>query len=348
MKILISALEHSANLHLEELLKYLPPQTQKVGIFDERLGKPTHANSALAIMGFKDVFKKIPFFLKLANQMCDLAQDCDKVLLIDSSGFNLPLAKKIRKRYPQKQIIYYILPQAWAWKKGRIKTLERVIDSLCSILPFEPSVYHPNAPIQYVGHPLLDEIKQYKEDLTNDGPIVFMPGSRRSEITALMPHFRGVAAELNERALLVIPPIYSKEQIKAIYGNIANFEIVHNAQQALYEAKFAYICSGTATLEASLIGTPFVLCYIAKRLDYFIASKLVSLSYIGLANILSEKMSDEPMHPELIQHDVRAEAMLSWYETLDRAAFLHKSQALRRYLRHGSAKQVAQILLGTQ
>lgn len=349
MKILVSALEHSANVHLKEVMNALPQTTTYCGIFDDQLGTPTFSHSDLAIMGFKDVISKIPFYLKLMRSMVALADKCDKVLLIDSSGFNLPLTKKIKKRYPKKEIIYYVLPQAWAWKKGRIKTLERTITHLCSILPFEKEFYSAKAPISYVGHPLLDEIKHYKNQCTQKGSIVFMPGSRRSEIKALMPHFKVVANELrqqHESCVLVIPPIYSQEQIKEIYGNISEFSVVHQPHHALLEAKFAFICSGTATLEASLIGTPFVLCYIAKALDYFIATSLIKLQYIGLANILSSYHHHEPMHPELIQERVTSEAMLMHYTSMDKEKFFTNSLALREYLQHGSAQYVANIMLG--
>jgi lipid-A-disaccharide synthase len=141
MKILVSALEHSANIHLKSLKTKLDNNVEFIGIFDKDLGNPILDLQSLAIMGFVDVIKKLPFFFKLNNQMVELAKDVDKILLIDSSGFNLPLAKKIKKKYPQKEIIYYILPQAWAWKRKMIKVLENTIDKLASILPFEKDYY---------------------------------------------------------------------------------------------------------------------------------------------------------------------------------------------------------------
>lgn len=117
MKILVSALEHSANIHLKSLKKELSAEVEFVGIFDSDLGDSIVDLRSLAIMGFVDVIKKLRYFFKLNAQMVELASEVDKVLLIDSSGFNLPLAKKIKKKYPDKEIIYYILPQAWAWKK---------------------------------------------------------------------------------------------------------------------------------------------------------------------------------------------------------------------------------------
>ena len=150
MKILVSALEHSANVHLKSLKQELDAQNENielVGIFNDELGKPIVDLSSLAIMGIVDAIKKLRFFFKLKDEMVELASDVDKVLLIDSSGFNLPLAKAIKKKYPQKEIIYYILPQAWAWKKKRIPILAKTVDTLASILPFEPSFYPPEANI---------------------------------------------------------------------------------------------------------------------------------------------------------------------------------------------------------
>ena len=144
MTILVSALEHSANLHLKSLKKELSDDVEFVGIFDRALGNSIVDLRSLSIMGFVDAIKKLKYFLKLNNQMLILAKDVDKVLLIDSSGFNLPLAKKIKKKYPDKEIIYYILPQAWAWKKKRIPVLAKTIDTLASILPFEEKYYPKN------------------------------------------------------------------------------------------------------------------------------------------------------------------------------------------------------------
>jgi lipid-A-disaccharide synthase len=131
MKILVSAIERSANIHLKEILKHLDAQI--VGIYDKSLGEPICDLQSLSIMGFIDALKKLPLFLELKEEMVSLAKDTDKVLLIDSSGFNMPLAKKIKQKYPNIEIIYYILPQAWAWRKKRIKELEKYIDRLCSI-----------------------------------------------------------------------------------------------------------------------------------------------------------------------------------------------------------------------
>jgi lipid-A-disaccharide synthase len=348
MKILVSALEHSANIHLKSLKKELNKTTEFVGIFDADLGNSIIDLRSLAIMGFVDAIKKLKFFLKLNSQMADLAKDVDKVLLIDSSGFNLPLAKKIKKRYPDKEIIYYIIPQAWAWKPKRIPILERTIDHLASILPFESDYYSKNAPITYVGHPLLDIIKNYKDDLNPDiKHIAFMPGSRKGEIKKLMPIFIELQKKLNIDSTIIIPKHFSKEDINELYGSLSGFTIAHDAHKTLFEADFAFICSGTATLEASLIGVPFILTYIAKPLDYFIASRVVKLSHIGLSNIMFSKFNDTELHPEFIQADVTVDNLLNSFKNYDRNKFLNDSKSLRAYLKHGSSKTVANIIEGS-
>lgn len=155
MKVLVSAMETSSNIHLKELKKYLDDDIEFVGVFDKELGNPLYDLSSLAIMGFVDALKKLKFFFRLRDELVELAKDCDKVLLLDSSGFNLPLAKKLRETYPNKEIIYYILPQAWAWKRKRVIALEKYCTKLCSILPFESDIYNDKSKITYVGHPLL-------------------------------------------------------------------------------------------------------------------------------------------------------------------------------------------------
>ncbi|NCO02217.1 MAG: lipid-A-disaccharide synthase [Epsilonproteobacteria bacterium] len=345
MKILVSALEHSANIHLKSLKKELSSDVEFVGIFDSELGDSIVDLRALAIMGFVDAIKKLRYFFKLNTQMADLAKDVDKVLLIDSSGFNLPLAKKIKKRYPEKEIIYYILPQAWAWKKKRIPVLERTIDHLASILPFEKEYYSKTAPITYVGHPLLDIIPKFKEELNTEiKSVAFMPGSRKGEIKKLMPIFKELLKKLDVKATIIIPKHFTQEDIAELYGDLSGFSISNETYKTLYEADFAFICSGTATLEAALIGTPFILTYIAKPLDYFIASRLVKLSHIGLSNIMFSKFCERDLHPEFIQEEVNAENLIQAYKAYDRSSFLSDSKSLRSYLEHGSSKTVASLI----
>ncbi len=341
MKLLVSALEPSSNLHLKEVLKHTQDIELK-GIFDKSLGDPLYDISEMAIMGVVDAIKKLRWFFKVADEMVELARDVDKVLLMDSSGFNLPLAKKLKEKYPEKEIIYYILPQIWASRPKRAKKLEQYCDKLLGILPFEVT-YYPQRKAEYIGHPLLDEITVTHDAASNT--IAFMPGSRKSEISRLLPVFKEVQAKLPEKkALLIIPAGFSKEKIASRYGDISMFEISRDTHRALAQSEFAFICSGTATLEAALIGTPFTLSYIAKKVDFFIGTKLLGITQVGLANIILTHYNNTTLHNEILQEEVTVDNLLKEYYNTDRKIFVDKATELKEYLGHGSSKNVANII----
>lgn len=347
MKLLVSALEPSSNLHLKALLIHTQ-NIELIGIFDKEIqeGEPLYDISQMAIMGIVDALKKLRWFFKVAEEMVALAQDADKILLMDSSGFNLPLAKRLKKHYPTKEIIYYILPQVWASRAKRAEKLERYCDKLLGILPFEIN-YYSKGKAHYIGHPLLDEIDFDTVHHATKRYITFMPGSRKSEIKRLMPLFVTLREQLGEdiHPLLVIPPTFTKEKIQKLYQGYEKFEIVHDSHEALGRSEFAFICSGTATLEASLIGTPFVLAYIAKKIDFFIGTKLLGIRQVGLANIILTHYNQTTLHQELLQEDVTIENLLLAYHKTDRNQFKQNAQILKEYLSHGSSKNVATILM---
>jgi lipid-A-disaccharide synthase len=345
VKVLVSALEPSSNLHLRELLKHInSDEIEIVGIFDKNLGTPIYDISEMAIMGVVDAIKKLRWFFKVADEMVALAKGCDKVLLMDSSGFNLPLAKKLKKAYPNLEIIYYILPQVWVTRAKRVAKLELYCDKLLGILPFEIEMYK-NHKALYVGHPLLDEIHSTRNEIVKN-KISFLAGSRASEISRLMPVFREVINSLpNIKPTLVIPSSFSDEKIAKLYGDISGFEISRDTHQALRSSEFAFICSGTATLEAALIGTPFVLVYKAKAIDFFIATKIFGIKQIGLANIILGKHNGTLLHEEIAQDDVTAPNLIQAYHKTNMDKFSQNAKILRDYLSHGSSKNVAKIIM---
>lgn len=340
MKILVSCLEPSANLHFKEVLKYLK-DSQICGIFDSKLGEPLYDSKEFSAMGFVEILPLILKAKRALKQMVSLAKTCDKVLLVDSPAFNLPLAKAIKEAGLKCEITYYILPQVWAWKKGRIPKVEKYCDNLASILPFDSQFYTKSV---YVGHPLLDEILVQKQNTQSSGVVAFLPGSRKSEITRLMPVYKDVALSLNAKKLLVIPP-HLKDKIQEYYGDVSEFEQCYDTHVALEQSEFAFVCSGTATLEAALIGTPFALCYKAKAIDIFIAKLLVNLKYVGLANIMFDFMKKPPLNAEFIQEKVTTQNLLNEYKNCDRVKFLLACKELRNYLKNGSSKNVADMLL---
>ena len=390
MKYLISCLEPSANLHFKEVLEHLKrldPACEICGIFDEKLGSPIYKSSEFSAMGFIEILPLILKAKRAIAQMTRLAAECDRVLLIDSPAFNLPLARAIKESGASAEISYYILPQVWAWKPHRAEKLKAFCDNLLSIWPFEAKFFGADcerdkgavprkakskdsalqetkdkdavpkedasrpseqsaktAKYSFVGHPLLDEIKFQKSSYEKQGKIAFMPGSRRAEISRLMPIFRALAPKFeNSERVLIIPP-HLMDQRDEIYGPLDGFSIANDTPATLKDCDFAFICSGTATLEAALIGTPFVLCYKARAFDVWLARKLVKLKHVGLANIIFDFLGEEPLHEELLQGEVSAQNLLSAYERCDAAKFKLASEKLRDYLKFGSSENVAKIL----
>ena len=390
MKYLISCLEPSANLHFKEVLahlKRLDPACEICGIFDEKLGSPIYKSSEFSAMGFIEILPLILKAKRAIAQMTRLAAECDRVLLIDSPAFNLPLARAIKESGARAEISYYILPQVWAWKPHRAEKLKAFCDNLLSIWPFEAKFFGADcegdkgaapqeaeskdsalqetkdkddapkedaarqsgqsaktAKYSFVGHPLLDEIKLQKKSYEKQGKIAFMPGSRRAEISRLMPIFRALAPKFeNSERVLIVPP-HLMDQKDEIYGSLDGFSIANDTPATLKDCDFAFICSGTATLEAALIGTPFVLCYKARAFDVWLARKLVKLKHVGLANIIFDFLGEEPLHEELLQSEVSAQNLLAAYERCDAAKFKLASKKLRDYLKLGSSENVAKIL----
>jgi len=341
MKLLVSALEPSANIHLEPILKGLK-DTEIVGIFDEKLGNPLYKSSEFSVMGILDVIDKIGLAKVAMGNLMFEAKDVDAVLLIDSPAFNLPLAKSLKLNYPDLKIYYYILPKVWAWKKGRAKKVDKYCDRLCSIFPFEKKFFKK---AEYVGNPILDDIKHF-HDGSLKKQIAFLPGSREGEIKRLMPVFKEVAKELSYKKVLVIPKLFSKEKVEEVYGDISEFEVSYDTQKSLVESDFAFICSGTATLESAVIGTPFVLVYKARKFDYWIGRKLVKLPYVGLANILLDFEGEKPMHQELLQDEVTTDNLLKAYEEFDNTGFKESAKKLKEILKYGSKENMIKIISG--
>ena len=356
IKLFVSALEISSNVHLRCLIKVLENRAniELFGVFDEDISTnpPIYSPKDFSIMGFVDVFYKIRFLSIALKKMSKLALSCDKILLLDSSSFHIPLAKKIKKQDKNKQIIYYILPQIWAWKPWRAKVIEKYFDILAGILPFEIEYYQSKA--VFVGHPLLDEIKKYKNEATHSNIITFMPGSRISEINRIFPIFREVKDTLKklDSALvfyLVVPKVFRDSNLLEIYKNLDDFCVVFDAHKSLYESKFAFICSGTATLECGIIGTPFVLGYKAKKIDALIVKNFLNIKYVGLANILYQRINkDSIFHIELLQDELNAPNLINAYFSSNPNDFIIKSKQIRDYLKYGSTKNMCDIVLDSK
>ncbi|PJA80012.1 MAG: lipid-A-disaccharide synthase [Nitrospirae bacterium CG_4_9_14_3_um_filter_51_5] len=237
----------------------------------------------------------------------------DAVILIDSPGLNLRLAKAIAKG--SHKIIYYIAPQVWAWGNRRLRLIRRVVNHVLAILPFEEAYFHKaGIACTYVGHPLLDELKpaydivheRQQLGLETEGLVIgLLPGSRVREVQKILPAFlksvqqiRGryprlqvVLAQAHSLSDSVVDELlgHSGEQIKVVKGR---------PNEVMAASNLLLVTSGTATLQAALIGTPMVVVYRTSPLTYQIAKYLVKIPYISLVNILAGK----EIVPELVQY----------------------------------------------
>lgn len=327
-----------------------------------KINKPLYSSHEFSAMGFVEV---LPLIFKAkraikeltslalerqnANSSTNSPKPFDAVLCIDSPAFNIPFAKALNAAGVRAKKIYYILPQVWAWKKGRIPIIEANFDELASILPFDGQFFSKST---FIGHPLLDELKEFKDESDfemilskeeSKKTLSFLPGSRRSEIKRLMPVFRELALNFKGEKILCVPP-FNLARLDELYGDTKGFKVVTNTPQALKKSDFAFICSGTATLEAALIGTPFILAYKAKAIDVFIARLFVRLKHIGLANIMCDFAGKSELNPEFLQNEVSAKNLFEAYRKFDFKEFFDKVSFLKNYLRFGSAKNVAKML----
>lgn len=278
----------------------------------KQLGQIQLANPEdLAVIGFWEVAKQYFFFRRLFNQcLAEIKKRKPKlIVLVDYPGFNLRLAKKLKDL--DIPIVYYISPQLWAWGKKRIEQVQKYIDLMIPVLPFEEHFYKDSGVnVKYVGHYLLEDIP--KEYIASPAPqvghLALLPGSRRQEIERMLP-------TMLETAKLM----YDRYKIKSVIAGIKNLMDYEsylteemksyisleydNARKVVNDAKLVVSASGTATLEVGIIGRPMVIIYKTGYITYFIAKNLVTLTSIGLINLVL----DNKIVPELIQHEATAE-----------------------------------------
>ena len=268
----------------------------------------------LAIMGIVEVVAHLRTVL--ANiRLCKqdiLAYNPDAVIFIDYPGFNLRIAKFTHSH--DFKNFYYISPQVWAWKKGRIKTMRRVLDKMFVILPFEKPFYDKCGVenVEYVGHPLLDAVADFNEGHTADEfrrqhnldgrPIIaLMPGSRKMELRKMMPTMAALASRHPEYNFVIAGMTLLGDSFYKPFLTSENVTLVYNQTYLLLQSAFAgVITSGTATLEAALFHLPQVVCYRANALTVAFAKRFAKVEYISLVNLIANK----PVVRELIQEDL--------------------------------------------
>lgn len=268
----------------------------------------------LAFMGFTQVIMNLRTILRNIDTCKKDIETFkpDAIILIDYPGFNLRIAEWAHaKGIP---VHYYISPQVWAWKKGRVHTIKRVVDHLYVILPFEKDWYAKYGyAVDFVGHPLLDAIEQEgRSELqplpgADDRPVVaLLPGSRQQEIARVLPLMVAVARRYpTYRFVLAAAPSVPESTYTALIGDGPITVVNGRTYDVLRHARGALVTSGTATLETALFGVPEVVCYSGGALNVWIARRLVDIQFISLVNLI---MGREVVR-ELIQSDLNVRTL---------------------------------------
>jgi lipid-A-disaccharide synthase len=326
VRILISAGEASGEMYgaqLIEALKRHDPSLEFFGVGGPRMraaGCDTVIDSKdLAVVGITEILAHLP---KIWGLFHKLIAEADKrkpglAIVIDSPAFNWRVAREMHKRGVP--VVYYVAPQFWAWRQGRVRLLRDYITKALVIFPFEEKFYRDRGvDATFVGHPLADLPKpevsrqayaaQYK---LNPGKhwIALMPGSRVKEVRMNLPEMLAAAARLgpNYEYLLPVASTLDSQLLTSLRGGNANIHLVPEALPALSLSRAGIIASGTATVEAALMNLPFVMVYRVTALTYLLGKSRVKVPHFAMVNLIAER----EVVPELVQHDFTAEKIVA-------------------------------------
>lgn len=276
----------------------------------------------IAVMGITEVVRHMPRIYREYRRLVKALRSRrpDVAVLIDFPDVNFRLARELKAlNIP---VVYFVSPQLWAWKKHRIRWVRERVTKMLVIFPFEEKYYRERGVnAEFVGHPLADLpqptiaraqfARQYGLDPSRQW-VGLLPGSRRKEVRLNLPGMAAAAAQIGGDLQYLLPaartlcPDWVRATV-ARCGNAAAIHVVQDARAALFHARASVVASGTATVEAALIGRPFVAVYRLSRLSYAVASRLVNLPHVAMVNLIAEKR----IVPELIQNDFTAENVVS-------------------------------------
>jgi lipid-A-disaccharide synthase len=366
--LLMVAGEASGDLHGARLLEQLHQRRPEVTAFGlggdelQRAGLDAVAHSSeISVVGITEALG----VLKRAHEIFSLLlKEVDRrkpaaAILIDSPDFNLRLAKKLKKRGVD--VIYYISPQVWAWRRGRVKSIARWVDEMMVILPFEVDFYREHGvEATDVGHPLVDEVPSlpqvWEQERSEDEPfqVALLPGSRSSEIHAILRTLllaaEQLAREVPVRLVLIKAPTVRLAQIAQVLSefDLAVEIVAKDRFERIAGSHLALCASGTATLEVGLLGTPMIVVYRVGAGSALIGQLIIRLPQVSLVNLV---LGREAV-PELLQNDASPEAIAG------RAASLlgdpEKIRMMRTDLRElrgklgesGASRRAAEQVLG--
>jgi lipid-A-disaccharide synthase len=329
-RVLIVAGEASGDLHGANLVRALrrhDPGIMVSGIGGMRMKQAgveiLVPASEMAVVGITEALFRLGIIIKARQKMKNLLKSIpspELIILIDYPDFNIHLAS-LAKRW-KVPVLYYISPQVWAWRRGRINKLAKRVDRMAVILPFEEDLYrNKGVDVTYVGHPLLDAIPEHfnreeaieKLNLQNASPVVgLLPGSRQEEIENTLPFMVKAVEILSSRysqieCLLPVAPTVS---VDLVHSYLADSNVaIHISDLDIYRTltacDLALVASGTATLETAIMGVPMVVVYRVSPVTYWFGKRLVNVPYISLANFVAGKQ----IVPELIQDEFNPERL---------------------------------------
>lgn len=318
-KIAVVAGEASGDLHASEVIRELSkldPKLETFGIGGDLLAREgmvlLHHASEMGIVGLFNVLRHLPMFRRVFNELIEAIEKArpDAVLLVDYPDFNLRVARRCKEM--GLKVVYYISPQLWAWRKGRVRQIARYVDQMIVIFPFEEAFYREHGvPVTYVGHPLIEQLAGVRKPARKPDVlrVALLPGSRRMEIESLLPPMLEAVEilrrERNVDAYLIQAPTIDHDELTALMER-TGIEVPilpHDRGEGVAAADVALSSSGTATLESAILGTPVVVMYRLSRATYALARRLIRLPHFSLVNIVAGK----EIVPELIQDEVNGE-----------------------------------------
>ncbi len=322
-KVMIIAGEASGDSHGARLVRAMLELNQDLSFFGiggkalRKAGVQIRIdNSRMAVVGLSEAIVKLGSLLKalkIAKRELRRRRP-DLLIVIDFPDFNLHVAKTAKKLGIP--VFYYISPQIWAWRTGRVKKIRRLVDHMVVIFPFEVDFYtRSRVPVTFVGHPLLDSISSEEtlgktNDLdTKDMVIGLLPGSRNEEVIRLLPVMVDVADIITEqmpglRFAIPLAPSVDKPTVETIISKAkSRFMVLSDRlQDILARSTLLITASGTVTLEAAIAGTPMIIIYKVSGLSYWLGKRLIRVKHIGLPNLVAGK----PIVPEFVQHQASA------------------------------------------
>lgn len=323
--------EHALSFFKE--LKFNSPDTKFFGVGGDDLQKCglelLYNLKDFSSWGYSGVIKKIPFYMKAMNHILAEVKkrNCKVAILVDYQSFNLKLAGKLKAEGVE--VLYYVAPQAWAWKEYRVKKLSEYVNTLFTIIPFEKKWFHDRGvkKVISIDHPLWTTYEKdlvafsggiYDSSLKKPMRLLLLPGSRNFEVDHLLPHFIESIQVLKKDIPLEISIVKSSSVSQALYQPYEqHFQKIYRDDElvtALKKADFALAASGTVTLTCALFEVPTVVCYKTSLLNQFIFEAVVRYNwFISLANIIQNRS----VFPELLQDQVTSYNIVShlkfWY-----------------------------------